>query len=799
MKASDLAHKLTPEQLTKHVQTDQLNFDPLIPTPEFNQILGQPRATRALEFGVSINETGYNLYIAGETGTGRTQYIINYLEPIATCGNTPDEWLYVNNFNNPTEPRCLNLPEQQGKKLLKEIDLLIESLLATFPAVFEHPSFLQKRNAIQRLYDDAYEKAISIIEHSAASRNIALFRDNNAITFTPIIKGEIADEAAFAQMNEAERETFHENVITLEDQVNEALLELPQWQRDLNEKLLLLNQQTINQSLKPLFDSLQQSYQGDAGALLYFAQIKNHLPKIISENFVNSTEGETSKQMSSKRQLLAGLYKPNLLTHSGLKSGLPVIFESNPSYANLFGQINFSPSNESTTLGFQNIVAGALHRANGGFLILDIEKVIIDKGLWKSLKHAIREGKITTEITFNEAALGYPFCIKPEPIPLNLKVILIGSRDAYYALAQFDRDFDELFQVFVDFSAEFDANPENLQQFAYLLHLKAIESGIAEPTSSAIALMAEYSCRLAENQLKLSAKIDHIMEIVSEANYQRAQADHEKIDVQHIAQALEARQYRNARLRDRTLEDVLSGTMRIATIGLACGQVNGLSIIQVGETRFGSPIRITATVHPGTSGVVDIEREVELGMAVHSKGVLLLSGYLSGRYAKDFPLAITAHIAIEQSYGFIDGDSASLAELCALLSALIDIPLRQDIAVTGSVSQLGEVQAVGGINEKIEGFFDICKARELTGSQGVIIPSTNQINLMLSDEVIDAVKNENFTIYTAKSVDEAMALLTGQDMGEKTPDGNFPLDAINNKIINQLRHFAELTAKARLS
>jgi predicted ATP-dependent protease len=285
------------------------------------------------------------------------------------------------------------------------------------------------------------------------------------------------------------------------------------------------------------------------------------------------------------------------------------------------------------------------------------------------------------------------------------------------------------------------------------------------------------------------------MEIVSEANYHRAQARYEKVDVQHIHQALEARQYRNARLRDRTLEDVLSGTMRIATTGLACGQVNGLSIIQVGETRFGSPIRITATVHPGTSGVVDIEREVELGMAVHSKGVLLLSGYLSGRYAKDFPLAITAHIAIEQSYGFIDGDSASLAELCALLSALVDTPLRQDIAVTGSVSQLGEVQAVGGVNEKIEGFFDICKARGLTGSQGVIIPSTNQINLMLSQEVIDAVKNEKFTLYTAKSVDEAMGLLTGQDMGEKSPDGNFPIDTINHKIINQLRHFAKLTEK----
>lgn len=798
MNELDSSHKLTPDQLKKQIHPDQLNFDPLSPAPEFSQIMGQPRATRALEFGANITDAGYNLYVAGETGTGRTQYIISYLKSIATFGNTPEDWLYVNNFGNPTEPRCLNLPEQQGKKLLKEIDRLIDSLLATFPAVFEHPSFLQKKNAIQRLYDDTYEKAISVIERSAASKNVALFRDNNAITFTPIINGEIADEATFSQMEETEREQFHANVIQLENQVNEALLELPQWQRDLNEALQLLSQQTIKQSLRPLFDSLQQTYQGDAGVLLYVAQIKSHLPKVIRENFASSSEGDTSKQINSRRLLLSSLYKPNLLTHSGLKPGLPVIFESSPSYANLFGQVNFSPGKEPTAVDFQNIIAGALHRANGGYLILDIEKLVIDPWLWQSIKRAIREGKITTEISFNEAILGHPFCIKPEPIPLNLKVILIGPRDIYYALVQLDRDFNELFQVFVDFSAEFDANPENLQQFAYLLHLKATESNIAEPTASAIALMAEYSCRLAENQLKLSAKIDHIMEIVIEANYQRAQAHHEKIDVQHITQALEARQNRNARLRDCTLEDVLSGTMRIATIGQAIGQVNGLSIIQVGETRFGSPIRITATVHPGTTGVVDIEREVELGMPVHSKGVLLLSGYLAERYAKEFPLAMTAHIAIEQSYGFIDGDSASLAELCALLSALVDIPLRQDIAVTGSVSQLGEVQAVGGINEKIEGFFDICKARGLTGSQGVIIPAANQINLMLSHEVIDAVQNEQFTIYTAKSVDQAMGLLTGHDMGKKNTAGSFPPESINQKIINQLRHFAELTAKARL-
>ncbi len=797
MKDDGSAKKLAVEQLTKHILPDQLNFEPLTSPPEFNQILGQPRATQALEFGISINQTGYNLYVAGETGTGRTRSITSYLQPIATCGNTPNDWLYVNNFENPTEPRCISLPEQQGESLQKTIDQLIESLLATFPAIFEHPSFLQKKNSIQRVFDDTYEKAVSVIERSAFSRKIALFRENGTITFTPIIEGEIADEAIFSQMGETEREKFHQNVIELENQLNEALLELPQWQRDLNEKLRQLYQQTISQSLKPLFDNLQQAYQGEAGVLIYLAQIRKHLPRVIEEHFSATGEGDSSNLISSKRKLLENLYRPNLLVRSGVESGLPIVCESNPSYPNLFGQINFSPKNGIATTNFQQIVAGALHRANGGYLVLDIEKVLADHTSWDALKRALREGKITTEAPSNETTSGHLFSLKPEPVPLNVKIILIGPRDVYYALAQFDRDFDELFQVFVDFSAEFEASPANLKQFAYFLHSKARESDIAELTPAAIAQLAEHACRLAEHQLKLSAHIDQILEIAIEANHQRIQCAQEIIEPIHIEQALEARKFRNARLRDRTLEDILSGAMRIATDGRAGGQVNGLSIIQVGETRFGSPMRITATVHPGNSGVVDIEREVKLGMAVHSKGVLLLSGYLCGRYAKNFPLAIAAHIAIEQSYGFIDGDSASLAELCALLSALVNIPLRQDIAVTGSVSQFGEVQSVGGVNEKIEGFFDICKARGLTGSQAVIIPATNQLNLMLSNEVINAVKNGNFGIYTVSSVDEAMGLLTGQKMGVKTADDKFPPGSVNYKITNQLRHYAKLTSKTQ--
>jgi len=785
--------KLNADQLVRHIHPNDLQLDKACSPPINNQILGQPRATEALELGIRTPQPGYNLYLAGESGTGRVRYVMEYLAPLAAVSDPPQDWLYVNNFDNPSEPRAIALPHKQGSAFLKDIDKLIEEVLATFPAVFEHPAYLRKNAAFQKQFDQIYDQSIDIVDKKASSMKIALYRQDGAITFSPLVDDQIADETSFAKLTDEQRDTFHKQAEELEELLNDSLLELPQWQRDLNNKQRKLQQETIRHSLKPLFDQIQNSYLGYAGILFYLAQVNDHLPRTIVEHLDESQQ----ENQSNRRLLLEELYRPNLFSAHRRASGAPIIFESNPSYSNLFGSITLSTEQSSPASNYHNIIPGALHHANNGYLILDIEKVLRDPSTWEALKRALRDGKIYIDQPNSDMQHGLPQALKAKSIPLNIKVILIGPREVYYALEEHDPDFDQLFRILVDFSSDINLDDCNLTRFASLVQSRANDLELAQLGPSALSRLAEHACRLAEHQNKLTACIDHIMEVATEANQFLLHTSDTILNKQHIETAISARSHRNSRIHDLIKEDILSGKIVISTESTAVGQVNGLSVIQVGESSFGLPIRITATVHPGSNGVVDIEREVELGQAVHSKGVLLLAGYLCGRYAKDFPLAISAKIAMEQSYGYIDGDSASLAELCALLSALIVQPFKQDIAMTGSVNQRGEVQAIGGVNEKIEGFFDVCKMRGLTGTQMVIIPASNISNLMLSNEVIEAVQQGLFSIHAISKVDEALALLADEDPGEKNTNGQFPSDSINGRVVNQLRRYTEIVQKAQ--
>lgn len=784
--------KLSIEQLFHPVHADDINPENSDKLTEKNKhILGQRRATEALEFGIDIRQPGYNLYVSGESGTGRVQYVMDYLSPVANLGAPPPDWLYVNNFDNPREPRVLSLPPQQGSNLLREFDLLIEDLLATFPAIFDHPTYQQQKSTLQRRFDCQYDNAIDEIERQANNNKIAVYREEGTITFTPLVEGQAADEAMFAQLSEDKRIEFQQDVVELESSLNATLLELPQWQRELNDQLKELRDGTIKQAIKPLFDKIQKAYPGNTAVLLYVAQVHNHLPRVIEEYL--GEEQDTKNEVNiNKRSLLEDLYRPNLIIRSVSDNGAPIVIETNPHFGNLFGQLDNPQESTPYNTHYQQLSAGALHKANGGYLILHIEKVLREPATWEALKRALQNKKIHFEPPIHEAQLGIPSTLRPESIPLTVKIILIGPRDIYYTLAQLDSEFDELFRVLVDFSSDFTRSDHNLYHFSQLIQHKAKKKGLAELSATAIAHLTEHACRLAEHQNKLSARIEQIMEVAIEADYLRSQEQQNTIESIYILKAIEAREYRNSRLSEQIREQILNGTIVISTTGTAIAQVNGLSIMEVGESLFGCPSRITASVHPGNNGVVDIEREVELGQSVHSKGVLLLGGYLCGRYAKEFPLAISAHIAMEQSYGYIDGDSASLAELCALISALVNIPLRQDIALTGSVNQCGEVQAVGGVNEKIEGFFDICAARGLTGTQGVAIPATNQPNLMLATRVVNAVKAGTFSIYTTTSVDEALELLTGRTMGSENAQGIFSGNTVNLQIVKRLKQFSNI-------
>ena len=787
--------KLNAEQLSRKISADDLCFESTSELPEFKQILGQSRATKALEFGTEIQEPGYNIYIAGDTGSGRMHYVTEYLKPIAIHGAIPQDWLYVNNFDNPSEPHCIALAQGQGKALLNDIGVLIEEILATFPSLFENPNYIQERTALQNQFESQYDAAISTVEKEASTLNIAVFKEEGRISFLPLLDGKIAEDAYFQQMNDEERDLYHQNIFKLQGLLSDSIVELPRWQRRLNNQLREIHHHTIQQAIKPLIDEFQKNYHGNAGVLLYVAQMSHHLPKVIEEHF-SETEKDLHESIVNRRNILIDYYLPNLLTRFNLGVGAPIVYESNPTYANLFGYIDYNASQGDIKPGCQHIIAGAFHRANNGYLILDIEKVLNETETWKAIKRALREKCISVEPSPSDRLLGAPLNIKPEPIPLSTKVILIGPRDIYYLLDQADSEFYQMFKVLVDFNSDFECSEENLNQFACLLHTRAKEAGIQELSAAAIARLAQYSCRLAEHQEKLSSRIDDIMDIMTEANHLRAKRDYTLIQACDIDTAVECREDRHQRLQDGMLANIVDGVINISTQGAICGQVNGLAIISNGDNSFGCPLRITATAQPGNQGIVDIEREVKLGLAIHTKGVLLLSGYLSHRYAGSFSLGFSSHIAIEQSYGKIDGDSASLAELCALISCLSDVSIKQGLAITGAVSQRGEAQAIGGVNEKIEGFFELCRARGLTGEQGVIIPAANCKNLMLSKAVIEAVEDNHFSIYTVSNVDEALNILTNYESGSEMDDGNFPQDSINFKVIERLKFFSKLSCKA---
>lgn len=752
----------------------------------------QPRAIAALSHGVNIIQPGYNLYIAGPNGSSRVAHVKTFLKPLASSRPTPNDWLYVNNFDNALEPRAISMPPQQGSQFKKDMENIIESLLSLFPTVFENPSYLRSKTSLQRLYDQTYEQAMAHVERFAAEHSMAIFKEDGAITFTPLLEGQPMDEAEFAVMSEDQREHFREAVEQAEEMLNERLLELPQWQRELNNKLKELRENIIKQTIKPLFDGLQQKYASQTGVLLYLAQMTNHLPRFIEDN-LQDNDNESKESISSLRQGLMATFMPNLLSRDASRSGAPVIMESNPTYANLFGRINYVATSSGLQTSYRSISPGALHLANGGYLLLDIEKLLREPNTWEALKHCLRDGRIHIDPQVGELQGSLPTVLKPESVTLHVKVILIGPPDIYYALQQYDHDFDELFRVLVDMDAEINVDDQSVYYFAQDVRQRAKDMHLSKLSNGAVAALLNHACRLAEDQHKFSASIDRIMEVVVEASQFVAANYGEGIEAEHIEKALQFRATRNARLYELIKENILSDRIKIATEGGAVGRCNGLTVIQVGDSAYGCPVRISATAHPGKHGVLDIEREVNLGQAVHSKGVLLLSGYLCGRYCVDFPLAMSAQIAMEQSYGYVDGDSASVAELCTLLSALTKRELRQDIAITGSINQYGEVQAVGGVNEKIEGFFDVCSARGLTGTQGVIIPANNTRDLMLSSPIIAAVAEGKFHIYAVEHADEALALLCGDAPGKESSPGNFPANTMNAKVVETLKSYTRLS------
>ena len=788
------ALRLQPEQLSSQFDVEQLTFATTDELEPFRGVLGQERAVAALQFGVAMPRPGYNVFVMGESGTGRFSFVRRYLKAEAKRQATPCDWVYVNNFDEPREPRALQLPSGTAQALMADVDLLIDNLLATFPAVFETPTYQQKKNAIDRTFNQRYDRALDTIEQLSLEKDVALYRDSANIAFTPMKDGKALDEAEFAQLPEAERERFHDDIAALEERLNEELASLPQWKRESSNQLRQLNEETITLALEPLLAPLSRQYAENAGVCAWLQAVQVNLLKTVVDQLV-----EDNRPDAQKRQSLQEFYAPSLVVGHAHNGGAPVVFEPHPTYDNLFGRIEYSSEQGALYTSYRQLRPGALHRANGGFLILEAEKLLSEPFVWDALKRALHSRQLKMESPLGELGRIATVTLTPQVIPLQLKVVIVGSREVYYALQDLDPDFQELFRVLADFDEDIALQEDSLEQFAQLLKTRTAEEGLAPLSNDAVARLATYSARLAEHQGRLSARIGDLFQLVSEADFIRQLAGEAVTDVGHIERALKAKATRTGRVSARILDDMLAGVILIDTAGAAMGKCNGLTVLEVGDSAFGVPARISATVYPGSSGIVDIEREVSLGQPIHSKGVMILTGYLGSRYAQEFPLEISASIALEQSYGYVDGDSASLGEVCTLISALSRTPLKQCFAITGSINQFGEVQAVGGVNEKIEGFFRLCEARGLSGEQGVIIPHANVCNLMLDERVIQAVRAGRFSVYAVRTVDEALGLLVGEPAGAPDESGQFPAGSVNARVVERLREIAEIDAETEES
>ncbi len=784
------ALRLSPDQLTAPIDLDSLGFTTTDDLEPFRGILGQERAVEALQFGVAMHRPGYNVFVMGDPGTGRFSYVQRYLRAEAKRQVTPQDFVYVNNFDEPREPWVISLAPGSAGELIEVIDRFIDNLLATFPAVFEHPAYQQKKSAIDRAFNQRYDRAIDSVERRALEKNIALYRDSQNIAFTPMKEGKALDEADFAQLPEEERERFHSDISELEEVLNEELASLPQWKRESSNQLRELNEQTITEALQPLLEPLLERYSGNQAVCDYLQAMRQNLLKTVIDQLVEERALE-ARPDAYKRQLLVEQYSPSLIVGHHTSGGAPVVHEPHPSYDNLFGRIEYSPEQGALVTSYRHIRSGALHRANGGFLLLEAEKLLGEPFVWDALKRALHSRELKMESPWADMGRLATVTLTPQVIPLDVKVVIIGSRQVYYALQDLDPDFQEMFRVLVDFDEDLPRTPDSIEGMAQLLKTRTSEEGLAPLTAAAVARVLTYSTRLAEHQKRLSARISDIFQLVAEADFTRQLAGDPITDTAHIERALRAKETRTGRVSARIHEDMLSGVILIDTDGAAVGKCNGLTVLEVGDSVFGLPARISATVYPGGSGIVDIEREVNLGQPIHSKGVMILTGFLGSRYAQKHPLEISASIALEQSYGYVDGDSASLGEVCTLISALSRTPLKQCFAITGSINQFGEVQAVGGLNEKIEGFFRLCQARGLTGEQGVIIPRSNVPNLMLDEEVLQAVRNGQFSVYGVSCVDEALALLAGEPAGELNEQGDFAEGSINARVVARLAEIAE--------
>ncbi len=788
--------RLDPQALCWRFDPAQLPFQTTAELPDLTDVVGQARATEAIRFGIGIRRDGYNLFVHGPTGTGRHDIVRRFLAERAAKEPTPSDWCYVHDFEQPHKPHALKLPAGRGTKLRADMERLVEDLKSAIPAVFESEEYRARRQEIEESLKEKHEKAFDGLRQEAESRSIALIRTPGGMAFAPTRKGEVLSPADFEKLPQDEQEKIEAVIATLQEQLERLVHQVPQWRRESQERIRELDRQVTRSAVGHLIDELKKACADLPEVVRYFDTVQESVVE-NADDFKRAEDGpEVSFLGVSLSRPHAGSslrrYQVNLLIDHGKTQGAPVVYEDNPTHPDIVGRVEHLAQLGALVTDFTLIKPGALHRANGGYLVLDARKVLMQPYAWEGLKRCLSSGEVRIESLGQALSLVSTVSLDPEAIPLDVKVVLVGERMLYYLLQYYDPDFQDLFKVAADFEDTMPRAQADHMQYARLIATLARKDALLPLDRSAVARMIEQGARLAGDTERLTVRMRDLNDLLREADHWAREEQQKTVTRAHVQRAIDARIRRADRLRERMLDEIKRGTLLIDTQGSCVGQVNGLSVVGLGDFAFGHPSRITARVRLGKGEVLDIQREIEMGGPIHSKGVLILAGFLGARYCAERPLALSASLVFEQTYGEVEGDSASCAELYALLSALAEVPIKQSLAVTGSVNQHGEVQPIGGVNEKVEGFFDVCQTRGLTGEQGVLIPATNVKHLMLRDDVVEACTKGQFHIYPVSTVDEGIALLTGFPAGVRNAEGRFPDGSLNRHVEQRLTQMAEL-------
>ena len=755
--------------------------------------IGQERGIKALEFGLNVDINGYNLYLEGPAGVGKTMYTKHYLDKISKKQKTPCDWCYIYNFENPNEPIALPLHAGQGKEFKEQMDAFIKDIKNDLKNTFNNEDFEKEKALISQTYEEKREALMVKLNKKSEKYGFQVKSAQNGIYMMPIINGKAIEQEEFEKLDDETKQNFEDNSSIVQEQILQVISEIKNIEQESQKKLSEWQSNVALLTINAHINYIRSKFKRNKKISTFLENIKKDILKNI-DYFLVEPQIETQQMPGPRPEPPKPWenYRVNLFIDNSTQEGAPVIMDSNYSYHNIFGKLEYENYYGSLKTDYTMLKPGLLHKANGGYIIFQAHDLIENAVCYEGLKKALRQKQLLIENTADPRSPMVMVSLKPEPIPLDLKVIIVGDEQIYQTLLAVDYDFRKLFKIKVEFEDSSDNTEENMNKLARFIHGFCEQEQLPHLDPSAVAKIMEYSSRLADNQDKLSTRFNDLAQIIGEAATWAKMKKSKIVTAEFVNMALSERANRIKKYDSMYTEMIKENTLLIDTTGAKVGQINGLTIMNIGDYMFGKPVKITATTYTGKNGVINIEREVDLSGSTHSKGVYILSGYLGEKFAQDIPLSLTASICFEQLYNGVDGDSASSTELYAILSSLSGVPINQSFAVTGSVNQKGEIQPIGGVNEKIEGFFQICKMRGLDGTHSVMIPIQNQKNLNLSNEVVDAVKNGLFHIYAISTIDEGIELLTGVPAGKKDSNGNFPAGTINYLAYEKLKKYADI-------